>query len=93
MTDGCVYALSGELDAARAPRVRSGIWERAVRCTGDVTIDCRGLAFLDSSGLQVLFEVYRRLQQQGRSLFLTNLAGPPRRALSLTGMDAYLRTG
>lgn len=57
-----------------------------------VTLDAHGLQVLDSSAVAVLLELRRELQQQGRSLALSN---PPQRLrdlMALYGVSELLPT-
>jgi len=78
-----VLKLSGELDVAMAPRVRS----RLVGVDGDVEFDCAGLTFIDSAGINLFVELHHTLVGAGAKLTLVN---PPRcvtRLLELTEVD------
>ncbi len=83
-TDGvAVLKLSGELDIAMAPRVRS----RLAGVGGDVELDCAGLTFIDSAGINLFVELHHALVGSGAKLTLVN---PPRcvtRLLEMTEVD------
>jgi len=53
---------------------------------GDLTLDLGGLAFMDSSGIQVLIKTAQDLSDQGR-LILRSPGDLVRRILSLIPMD------
>lgn|SRR5262245_34155957 len=85
--DPHVVKLVGDFDLSGAAAVRG----RLSQLDGDVDVDCSGLAFIDSSGLQVLVEAHTACASQGATLVLV---GPPdcvRRLLAMTGLQALFR--
>jgi anti-anti-sigma factor len=79
------FRLVGELDASNVGML-SGALEREVNQGGDLTLDLAGLAFMDSSGIQVLIKTAQDLGQQGR-LILLSPGDLVRRILSLIPME------
>ena len=58
--------LCGDLDLATAPEL-----ERALdRLTGEVTLDCHQLEFIDSTGLSVLMRAHNRLATENGRLWI-----------------------
>ena len=89
--DGVVrVALQGELDQSSAPRLQQQLLELESHHPGVLLIDLRGLSFMDSSGLQQLFEASRRARTEGRRLVLVKQPGPIERVLSLVRADAAI---
>lgn len=76
--------VRGDVDMVSASRVRTALGEVAV--TSDVVIDCAGLLFIDSSGLDLLDEEVRRRESSGGSLRLRNCGYPARQVVELTGL-------
>lgn len=73
-----VIAVTGELDMATVPRVRSAI------PAGEVVLDLRGLEFIDSTGLKLLLDL------QGTPTPPQLLTGPVvDRLLELCGLEAH----
>jgi anti-sigma B factor antagonist len=79
---GTKIELVGELDVATAPELRRSV-DRITGGGGDVWIDCTGLTFADSSGLEVLTLLAKALRAQDRRLVLTNLRPMVRRAMDV----------
>ena len=79
---GVRIGLAGELDMATAPEFQSRA-DAVMLETGDVWIDCTGLAFADSSGLDTLTRLAKALHAQERRLVLTNLRPMVRRAMDV----------
>jgi anti-sigma B factor antagonist len=83
-----VVATTGELDIAAVQTVREEI---ARREPGErLTIDLRGLSFLDTSGIQLVVEAFRAARDDGFEL--TVLRGPERvqRVFEIAGLDSVL---
>jgi stage II sporulation protein AA (anti-sigma F factor antagonist) len=81
-----VWHLCGELDADGVPEL-SG---RLIGVDGDVTLDCSGLTFLDSSGLALFVTTHRACQARGAKLAIVNPSQCVIRLLELTGLSTLL---
>jgi stage II sporulation protein AA (anti-sigma F factor antagonist) len=79
------FRLVGELDASNVGMLSGALEHEAAR-GGDLTLDLGGLAFMDSSGIQVLIKTAQDLGTQGR-LILLSPGDLVRRILSLIPMD------
>src|SRR5919204_6291131 len=79
------FRLVGELDASNVG-VLSDVLEPEVRRGGNITLDLTGLAFMDSSGIQVLVSTAQGLQGAGR-LILLSPGELVKRVLSLIPME------
>ncbi|MGQ0465236.1 MAG: STAS domain-containing protein [Sporichthyaceae bacterium] len=53
--DGGDVTVSGEVDLATAPRLRTAL-EEAAGAGGRITVDLRAVRYLDSAGMAALFE-------------------------------------
>ena len=79
------FRLIGELDASNVGMLSDALG-REVGQGGDLTLDLGGLAFMDSSGIQVLIKTAQDLGTNGR-LILQSPGDLVRRILSLIPMD------
>jgi anti-anti-sigma factor len=84
-------ALRGELDLPAAAQLEPEL----DRLAGEpgvevVTLDLRGLEFLDSSGLRLIVVVERRLRDAGRRLVLVRGPQPVQRVFEITRMTERL---
>ena len=87
-TSGSVV-VRGEVDMATAPQLRDALFDLLDSGATRITIDCRGLEFLDSSGIGVLIAVRKRLGDDGA----LTLEAPPahvRKVLELTGVTEHV---
>jgi anti-anti-sigma factor len=79
------FRLVGELDASNATALWSAI-EPELDRSGDLTLDLTGLAFMDSSGIQILVNTARGLADDA-SLILVSPGSLVRRLLDLIPVD------
>ncbi|MFG3343448.1 STAS domain-containing protein [Streptomyces sp. NPDC048018] len=81
--------LSGEIDLASRDAL-----EAATRVNppagASLCLDMSEVTFMDSSGLNFLLILHRRLAEHGSPLVLTGIRQEPMRVLTLTGADAIL---
>jgi anti-anti-sigma factor len=82
--------LTGELDMAGVPALEAAFRRICSDGTRSVTIDLRGLAFIDSTGLAAIVHVSGVCARQGYSFAL--VPGPPavQRLFEVTGLDGVL---
>jgi anti-anti-sigma factor len=81
-----VWYLFGELDADGVPELS----DRLIGVDGDVTLDCSGLTFIDSSGLAFFVTTYRACLARGAKLAIVNPSPCVIRLLELTGLSTLL---
>jgi anti-sigma B factor antagonist len=85
-----VVTLSGELDAATAPRLYAQFVEMSDRGITQVDLDLSKLEFMDSSGLSVVVAEHKRTSNDGGGLVILS---PNRRVIRLfqiSGLMSYL---
>ena len=85
------YCLRGEFDLAVASEVRADLMAAIAQNDAHLLVDCRGLTFIDSTGIAVLLEVNRELEGAGRHMLLVNVQPEPRRAFEILGLTDLLR--
>lgn len=90
--DAVVLLLSGELDHDTADPLREAI-EAALAQPGRrrLVVDCAGLRFCDSTGLNVLLRARIAAQESGGVLELSDVRQPVARMFRLTGADGVFR--
>jgi anti-anti-sigma factor len=83
-----VAALTGELDVSNAAALEREIVLEVGNDAAGLVLDLAGLAFMDSSGVHLLFHLAERLAVRGRRLAaIAPIGGPARRVLELTGPE------
>jgi anti-sigma B factor antagonist len=90
LNDVAILTVSGELDFALciklAPELNAALRSPARA----IVIDLEGVSLVDSSGIALLLNAYRRLDHAGRELAIACPMGPQRRAFELTALDRQL---
>lgn len=90
--DATVLRLAGELDHDTADAL-SGAFETALGGgTPRVLVDCEGLEFCDSTGLNVLLRARLSAADAGTAVELTGLHAAVARLFEITGADGVFRT-
>src|SRR3954454_23835342 len=82
-------ALRGELDMVSAPEVSARLDELAREGVA-VRLDLSELAFMDSTGVRVIYTASKALQDNGGRLEIVRPQGEPWRALEITGLHRIL---
>ena len=75
--------VSGELDILTAPKLSAELDAVMRRHEGHVVIDLRDAVFIDSAGLHILLNAYRRLTRASRRMSVLCGEGPVRRVIEL----------
>ncbi|MFJ2825465.1 STAS domain-containing protein [Streptomyces toxytricini] len=85
-TDRTVITVSGEMDLHTSPRLAQAA---TIIPLGGKTLylDLTDVSFMDSSGLNVLVRLRRRMRAEGGRLAVTGLGSQPTRLLKIT--DTY----
>ena len=86
---GTTVKVTGDVDMASAPRLRSMLDELVDSGATRIVLDCHDLSFLDSSGIGVLIAVRTRMGEDGELV----LDSPPthvRKVLDITGVGTHL---
>ena len=88
--DGVVVAvISGEIDSSNAVDLRLALSEKLPSSATALVLDLSAVEYLDSSGIQLLFELGRRLSaRRQRMRLVVPAAAPMRRVLELTAVDS-----
>jgi len=88
--DVALIAISGELDLALCVKVAPDLHAVLLSPARAVVIDLEAVSMVDSSGIALLLNTFRRLDQGGRQLSIACPMGPQRRAFELTALDRQL---
>jgi anti-anti-sigma factor len=88
--DGARLVFQGELDIAGAPEAEEVLRAAEAGSANSLTIDLRGLTFMDSTGLRLVVAADRRAREQGRSLRVVRGPAAVQRVFELTGLQDKL---
>ena len=84
--DAAVIGLSGDLDLATAPELRTALHEALTERT-KIIVDMSELRFLDSTGLGVLVRVHKKAKAAGGLVAFTSVPGNVVKILEVTCLD------
>jgi anti-anti-sigma factor len=90
LEDVAIVTVSGELDVALSVKLAPRLTEAIRSPARAVVIDLEAVSLVDSSGIALLLDAYRRLDQAGRQLAIACPMGAPRRAFEVTALDRQL---
>lgn len=85
--DSTRISLRGELDVSSSPMLRDLIVRLVSEGRSNLSLDCDGLAFVDSTGLGVFVGARARALAANGSVVLENVRPALARLLTVTGMD------
>jgi anti-anti-sigma factor len=90
--DGVVVArVGGEIDSSNASELRLALSERLPNATDALVLDLSDVTYLDSSGIQLLFELGKRLGARRQTMRLVvPRDAPMRRVLELCDMTSVV---
>jgi anti-anti-sigma factor len=80
-------AVSGEVDIATAPQLRTALADAIGRSPRGVELDLRDCSFIDSTGLQVIVRAAVTLAERGAWLLLRRPPDRLRRLFETAGID------
>src|SRR4051794_27476354 len=83
-----IIAVRGEVDLETAPRLREVI-DAAIDGGARIEIDLRATTFIDSTGLAVLVDAYRRLGRVRDAVVVLRPQPKVQRVLEVSGVDRF----
>jgi len=86
--DDARVMLTGELDMATAPRLRTAIESLVTADPLRVVIDLAGVSFMDSSGVAALCEAQAKLEAGGGVLVLGPRSRQVQSVLQMVGLES-----
>jgi anti-sigma B factor antagonist len=82
------FSLHGELDMATAGHLLA-VLEPVVQQGGSLTLDLSELAFLDSSGVEIIQQIGRQLDNRGWEVILRSPSPAALRVLEIVGAEQF----
>ncbi|GAA0589274.1 STAS domain-containing protein [Streptomyces crystallinus] len=87
-----VLSLTGELDHDTVEPLRTALAQQIEAAPARIVVDCAGLRFCDSTGLNALLRARAAAAQtEGAEIELAALQPPVARMFEITGADAVFR--
>jgi anti-anti-sigma factor len=88
--DAAIVTVSGELDLALCSKLTPELNDGLRSGARAIVIDLEAVSLVDSSGIALLLNAFRRLDHAGRQLAIACAVGSQRRAFELTALDRQL---
>lgn len=86
--DGGFYAtLNGRLDTPSATKSQQEITPLLEHADKAITLDCKNLEYISSSGLRLLLNIRKETAVKGGSVVITNVSQDIRKVFTMTGFD------
>jgi anti-anti-sigma factor len=86
--DFSVLSLKGRLDEVSAPSVRNHLQQRIDQGERRFAVDAAGLTYISSSGLRLLLQVAKQLEERSGRVVLCALQEPVKRVLEIAGFTS-----
>lgn len=84
---GAVLDVRGEIDLGTAPLLREALEPALENGTGSIVVDMSEVTFIDSTGVHLLVDTFRRLSHENRRLAIVcDTGGQVHRVLGLLGL-------
>ena len=90
LDDVAILTVTGQLDVALCVKLAPEFAAALRSPARAIVIDLEGVSLVDSSGIALLINAFRSLDQAGRELAIACPRGPQRRAFELTALDREL---
>jgi len=88
--DVVTVTASGEIDLLAAPALRTALLDAAQSGVPEVALNLAAASFIDSTGLSVIVQAWRRLDAEGRHLMVASASAPVARVITISGLTDLL---
>ncbi|QEN08714.1 STAS domain-containing protein [Oceanispirochaeta crateris] len=88
--NAAIYHLNGEMDLYTSQSVREQIKEALTDGFKRIILNCKGLEYIDSSGIGVLISLFTTLRKKGGTMCLCSLTKPVESVISFTKLNGFL---
>ena len=82
-----VVELSGEIDIDTVNELRERLYEIVEKYPIDIKLDCANLNYIDSTGLGVLVGVLKKVKNNEKNVYLTNLKNTVKKLFLITNLN------
>lgn len=79
--------VSGEIDIYTAQQFKESLYQVVDGSENDVTIDCSGLNYIDSTGLGIFVGALKKTKLNGRNIYIINMKDNIKKLFVITGLD------
>ena len=86
--DKILVTLEGDLDTAAAQEIEKDFQKLHESRNKEITIECRDLNYISSSGLRLFLSLLKSCKPNGNSLTLENLNDNIKKVFTMTGFSS-----
>lgn len=80
-------SLSGEIDIFNSPELKSQLTQLMDEQAADMHVDCKGLEYIDSTGLGALVGVLKSVKSHGKEMTLAEVKPNILKLFRITSLD------
>lgn len=82
-----VVYVSGEIDIYTSQQFKEKLYQIVDNSSNDLTIDCSGLNYMDSTGLGIFVGALKKTKSADRNIHIRNLKDNIKKLFVITGLD------
>ena len=87
LTDAVKISLLGEVDIFTSQKLKDKLYQIVEQSNTDIRIDCKGLNYIDSTGLGIFVGALKKSKQMDRKIYIENLKESIKKLFLITGLD------
>lgn len=85
--DCWLITISGEVDIFNSAEIKTRIVELVEEKPADIRIECKNLAYIDSTGLGAFIAVLKKTKELEKSIYFQNLKPSLSKLFKITNLD------
>lgn len=85
--NGARVHVSGEIDIYTAQQFKEKLYKVVDSSSGDISVDCGSLKYIDSTGLGIFVGALKKTKQAGRDIHIENIKENIKKLFVITGLD------
>ena len=85
------FPIRGDIDMANVPDLQTKLDALISTTNDDIVLDCKGLTFIDSTGIAMFVFAHQALEARGRECRVENMDARVRRPFDILGLTDRLR--
>lgn len=87
LSDSVKISLDGEIDICTSNELKEKLYNIVDTNQKDLVIDCKGLNYIDSTGLGIFVATLKKAKQYEKKIVILNLKDNIKKLFVITGLD------
>lgn len=87
LSDSVKISLNGEIDICTSKELKEKLYSIVDKNQKDLVIDCKGLNYIDSTGLGIFVATLKKAKQYEKKIVILNLKDNIKKLFIITGLD------